>query len=325
MKAKIDLNPLRRPARLNHNRHSSGTGQWLIKWLSGVALLGLLAQTASAQNGTWTNIASGNWSAAINWQSGIVATGVDNTATFNAPQNINTITLDEPLTIGNLAFTTTNYYLVGTNTLTLATDTGIPPNISVETNTTIIGLPLSSSQMVTITNAYGGHGSYTWALTNQANNFAGGLTLQGSQGTFFTTNPTSVLSLGGGSGTIYIGQSVGAGQIGFNVSATNVANSLTNADGSPSIIIPNNFVNQSIRWIFDPKRALGRQCPAGKHHRQCAFEFRHCQRPRLCLGTAAHHFGHSQRWLDLRPDFWRALQHHDAVQSEQHFYGRHHL
>ena len=53
---------------------------WL-KWLSGVALLGLLAQTASAQNGTWTNIASGNWSAAINWQSGIVATGVDNTAT----------------------------------------------------------------------------------------------------------------------------------------------------------------------------------------------------------------------------------------------------
>jgi len=234
-------------------------------------LLAPLAETAHAQSGTWTNNSgSGNWSAAINWQGGIVASGVDSTATFSPATNLfNTITLDEPLTIGNLVFTPRspsptnydNFYLVGNNTLTLQTDTGIPPNISVETNTTIIGVPLSSSQMVTITNAYGGHGSYVWALTNQANNLAGGLTLQAGQGTFFTTNATSVPSLGGGSGTIYIGQAVGAGQIGFNVSATNVANSVTNADGSPSIIIPNNFVNQSIRWIFDQSPSVGNAQP----------------------------------------------------------------
>ena len=244
---------------------------------------------------------------------------------FNAPKNINTITLDEPLTIGNLAFTTTNYYLVGTNTLTLATDTGIPPNISVETNTTMIGLPLSSSQMVTITNAYGGHGSYTWALTNQANNFAGGLTLQGSQGTFFTTNPTSVLSLGGGSGTIGIGQSVGAGQIGFNVSATNVANSLTNADGSPSIIIPNNFVNQSIRWIFiQIAPSVGNVQPVNitgnvllnsgtANVRDFALA-----RPLTISGIVS---GGSTYGL-----IFGALSSTMTLsQSEQHFYGRHHL
>lgn len=232
-----------RSSRLASTLRSAGASRLLLKLLAGAAMLVLVSPTAQAASGTWTNsIADGNWSGAINWSGGTIADGADSTATFSSTAT-RKITLDTARTIGNLTFNTSSYNLIGGNLLTLQTSSG-NPNILVNAGTTIIGAPLSASQLVTISSGN------NYALTNQANSFAGGLTLQASQCSFFTTNTTSVPSLGG-SAVITLGSSVGSGQMGFNVTATNVAGSVINADGSPSIIIPNNINVQTIRWIFD--------------------------------------------------------------------------
>jgi len=238
--------------------------------LAVLATLAMLPSILHAASGTWTNSAgSGNWSAAVNWQGGVIPSGSDTTATFTTTNLTNAVTLDVPATVGNLVFTEVgpfktnynNWYLVGNNTLTFQ-DTLGNPNISVGTNTTIIGVPLSASAMVTLTNMLGTHGGYNWALTNQNNSLAGGVVIQAAQGTFYTTSANSVPSLGGGSGTIYIGAYVGSGQSGVNVTAPNPTGSLTNANGLPSIVIPNPIVNQCQRWIWDQSASVGNEQPA---------------------------------------------------------------
>ena len=79
------------------------------------AALLLAAVTASATNGTWTNLvitatnstASGSWLTAANWQGGVIATNTDGIADFSTLTftNVNsTVTLDAPRTIGTLIF-----------------------------------------------------------------------------------------------------------------------------------------------------------------------------------------------------------------------------
>ena len=102
----------------------------------------VLSQAAAprllAQNGTWTNLldgnASGSWSAATNWNNGVIASGADNTADFST-LNLTTnsiVTLDGARTIGNIHFGDTspdaNWGLItGTGgPLTLAVSSGTP-------------------------------------------------------------------------------------------------------------------------------------------------------------------------------------------------------
>ena len=68
--------------------------------LLGAALL--LAQSASAQSGIWTNKANGNWGTAVNWLNSVVASGVDATADLASVTwtNGHTTTLNAPFKIG---------------------------------------------------------------------------------------------------------------------------------------------------------------------------------------------------------------------------------
>jgi autotransporter-associated beta strand protein len=198
------------------------------------------AAPAWATNGTWTNsIADGNWGAAINWASGTIADGADGTATFSSSAT-RTITLDTARTIGNLTFNTSSYNLIGGNTLTLQTSTGIP-TFTVNAGTTTIGVPLSASQQVLF------NGGIV-ALTNTANNLSGGL--------IFQENPFGFLGQGAlGSGTIQVGNAPGgnnsgSGQLGFDALSPAAA-------GTAPVTLANNFVIRTIRWIIGQQSIAG--------------------------------------------------------------------
>src|SRR5437762_14331453 len=65
-----------------------------------------IAEQAPAQDGSWSAVASGNWSNAANWSGGVIANGANFTATFATP-NLTvplSVTLDSSRTIGNLTF-----------------------------------------------------------------------------------------------------------------------------------------------------------------------------------------------------------------------------
>jgi autotransporter-associated beta strand protein len=65
--------------------------------------------SGAAQSGTWTSIATGNYSTPSNWQSNVVANGATNTANFNADivGEVDVI-LDSNRTLGHLSFTDTS-------------------------------------------------------------------------------------------------------------------------------------------------------------------------------------------------------------------------
>ena len=197
--------------------------------LLGAALLLAGASSSNAASGTWTNsIANGNWSGVINWSGGIIADGADSTATFSSSAT-RTITLDSARTLGNLTLNTSSYNLIGGNPLTLQTSSGIP-TVAVNAGTTLIGSPLSSSQQISFT------GGGQVLLTNQANNLSGGI-IYGSGNFGFVSNSI-------GSGTIVIGQTVGAGQIGFDALGSA-------ATGTTPIVVPNNIEIRALRCIWE--------------------------------------------------------------------------
>src|SRR4051812_5005739 len=74
--------------------------------LAAVGALGILADTAHAASGTWTNTNSGNWSDTGNWFNGIVASGSGFTADFNSIDLNGDVTahLDTSRTITSLIF-----------------------------------------------------------------------------------------------------------------------------------------------------------------------------------------------------------------------------
>ena len=72
-----------------------------------VSILAILAISAQAGDGTWTNTASGNWDDASRWSGGIVADGSDSTASFNANATVTTgtkVTNNAARIIGHLNF-----------------------------------------------------------------------------------------------------------------------------------------------------------------------------------------------------------------------------
>ena len=82
------------------------------------------------ESSTWTSLSDGIWSDAANWAASTVATGYDNTATFNAATGA-TVTLDTNRVIGKLVFDVSDYILAGANTLSL--QGAATPTISVGT------------------------------------------------------------------------------------------------------------------------------------------------------------------------------------------------
>ena len=83
--------------------HFTGTGSLLV--LSGA-------------DSTWTALVNGIWDDPANWLANTIATGFNQTATFNAASGV-TVTLDAPKTIGNLVFDVSDYTIAGSSALTL--------------------------------------------------------------------------------------------------------------------------------------------------------------------------------------------------------------
>ena len=113
--------------RINHQRVIYALALAPAVILSSVSALG-------AQDGAWTNSASGNWSAATNWLNGVVADGVGNTTYFtNNYTAVPTVTLDTAHTNGNVTFGKASGY-IGNNVIisgsqTLTLDNGANPPV----------------------------------------------------------------------------------------------------------------------------------------------------------------------------------------------------
>ena len=150
-------------------------------WSNNLALNGSLVVVTSTAVafGTWTNDASGNWSAAVNWANGNIANGTSSNADFSYI-NITadrTATLDTSRNLGNLLFGDTvglqNWTLdaSGGSLLTLAVAAG-SPTITVNNNTATITAPLAGTQGLTKagsgTAVLGGNNSYTGATIVKA-------------------------------------------------------------------------------------------------------------------------------------------------------------
>ncbi len=150
-------------------------------WSNNLALNGSLVVITSTAVafGTWTNDASGLWSAAANWGGGNIANGTSSNADFSYI-NITadrTVTLDTSRNLGNLLFGDTsgsqNWTLdaSGGSVLTLAVTAG-SPTITVNNNTASISAPLAGTQGLTKagtgTAVLSGNNSYTGATLVKA-------------------------------------------------------------------------------------------------------------------------------------------------------------
>ena len=163
-------------------------------------LVALFPITAPAQSGTWSMNVAGtyNWSQAANWQSGIVADGANNTASFTTAGVTGTITvtLDSARTIGALVFGDPNnsfpWTLSGANTLTLSNSAAGGPTINVSefTPSATISVPLAGTQGLTKT------GNLTLILTG-TNTYSGGTTV--NDGTLAVNSDANL-----GSGTVTV-------------------------------------------------------------------------------------------------------------------------
>ena len=141
-----------------------------------------------AQDGTWTSNASGNWSDGTKWSGSIIAVGADNTATFNAPNDV-TVTLDSNRIIGNLAFNLSNYVLDGGNTLTL--DSAAIPSVSVAS-----GLTTSVSAGLAGTDGLDKTGAGTLVLSG-VKSYTGGTTVTGGTLELSNTSTFDVSAING--------------------------------------------------------------------------------------------------------------------------------
>lgn len=120
-----------------------------IKLLTVAAFMAMAAISASATDGTWSNLvvtttnsyASGSWVTNANWQGGSIATGTDGIADFSTLTFTNansTVTLDAARTIGRMNFANgaptnwvvnasyTNATLPAADAITLAVSAGTP-------------------------------------------------------------------------------------------------------------------------------------------------------------------------------------------------------
>ena len=157
-------------------------------------------------SGLWTNNASDNWGTSNNWSGGVIANGPSRMADFstiNITAN-QTVTLDSARTIGGLRFGDTtgaqNWFLSGTNTLTLGGGGANAAQLAVNQNAATISAPLAG------TNGFAKSGNGTLTL-NGTNAVGGGLTV--NAGTVSITGGSTTF----GSGTSTVGYLTGSGNL----------------------------------------------------------------------------------------------------------------
>ena len=162
------------------------------------------ATASAASSGVWAVDADGNWNTAANWNGGIVAFGLGDTADFstlNLTGN-RTVTLDSDRTISVLTFgdlsSTYNWTLTGSNKLTLGTSPAIEVINQIATINTVIAGSAGLTKIGLGTLVLGG---VTETFTNGLAANAGTLALDFSATNSPATNmisSTNLLTLGGG-------------------------------------------------------------------------------------------------------------------------------
>jgi len=163
-------------------------------------------------DGTWTNNAAGNWSAAGNWAGGTIADGAGSLANFSTVDitAARTVTLDTSRTIGRLIFGDVTW-ITGGYDWTLASSGGSsltfdnaggtggnPPSIAVSNRTATINVVLAGSNGLNL--------NVPW-LNYDLARYPSALTSPG--GVTFTTNNTLGGALSVAGGTVRVGGATG--------------------------------------------------------------------------------------------------------------------
>jgi fibronectin-binding autotransporter adhesin len=158
-------------------------------------------------SGTWISSSNGNWSDSANWDTGNVANGTDNTATFN-PGGPVTVTVDGDRYIGGLAFTGSNTTLAGTDALKLDNTAFSPSQVSVANSiiatlaTNIAGNPGlektgPGTLVITSAKSYSGGTLVTAGTLELSGATAGNAQIHGS----LTVNTGATVAITSGDGT----------------------------------------------------------------------------------------------------------------------------
>jgi len=161
-------------------------------------------------SGTWAVDASGDWSNPLNWNSGIVATGADMTATFAIDITANRfVNNDAPRSIGDLIFSDANSnsdagWFVTNSPLTLQVSSGTPvislTNVTCTINSVINGSQGLVSQgngtlVLGGANLYSGSTTLASGVLRAVSSNAFG---SNANGTTIGNDPTARLELAGG-------------------------------------------------------------------------------------------------------------------------------
>jgi fibronectin-binding autotransporter adhesin len=177
----------------------------------------------------WTGSASGNWSNGANWSpTGAPASNANTQLLFGATTNATMNNdISGTLTLNSLAFSAgaPAYSLTGNGLNFVTSGNGILPQIAVNSTTGVnIGVAVTLANNMTVTGAgnatisgpIGGTGSMTYAgtgtltLSNAANNYSGGTTVQSG-----TLQVGADSALGGGNATV-----AALGTLAFSASTT---------------------------------------------------------------------------------------------------------
>ena len=214
-----------------------------------------LVVTAPGIQATWTNNVSGNWSVAANWSSNPnVPHAIGDTATLGNGTGLQTVTLDAGETVGALAFTNANSFVIANagNALTLNNNgSGAEVIVSAGTANAIqTVVSLNDNAQVTV------GGGDSLAIAGVISNGSGGvrtLTVNGA-GTTVLSGANSYGPAAGSPGTILSGGGVlqvgNAGALGAgDVSVTGGG---TLQAGAPGLTLGNNLiVGQTVTATID--------------------------------------------------------------------------
>jgi hypothetical protein len=147
---------------------------------------------------TWNVNTNGNWSTAANWSGGVPNAAGEQAVLGAVITQPRTVTVDIPITVGQLDFDNTNAYTIaGTNALTLNATTG-DAEINVVRGSHIIGAPvtLADNTLVTVTSAGSNltlNGAVTATTTSLTKAGAGTLTVNQFRAAGLTINSGKVV------------------------------------------------------------------------------------------------------------------------------------
>ena len=193
-------------------------------------------QLSIAQGSTWAENGSGNWSSPGNWFAAVPHNPGDLAVFSSAITSSATVTLDQPETVGSVAFNNSSGYTIsGTNTLTLSS-TSSGASLGVVLGSHTIAVPLSLAVNTAASVATGG------MLTLSGQISGTGTLTTGGNGTLVLSN-----SNGYGPAAGSVGTTLNAGTVRVGNSASlssgdvSVGGNATVQAGANGLVLANNF------------------------------------------------------------------------------------